>query len=94
VLLTENSCYGLNGESVRKFLPGILWVAHQHKFIHVIYAVSVVVMIVMESNQYHQRPYDMISPDHIQIPESTTPGIMMDSAVSSAHREPELKIGT
>jgi hypothetical protein len=94
VLLTANSClsncYGLDGESVRKFLAGILRVVGPQRYIDI----SVVTMIVTESDQYHQRPYHLISPDHIQMPESTTPAIMMDNAVSSAHREPELKIGT
>lgn len=85
----------MNGESVRKFLLlGFLWVLHPHRLIHIVYPVSVVTMIVTESNQHHQHAFDMISSDHLQIPESTTPGIMMDSTVTSAHREPELKIGT
>jgi hypothetical protein len=83
----------VNGESVRKFLPGFLWVVHPHRLIHIIYLVSVVTMIVTESNQNHQHAFDMISTDHLQIPESTTPGIMMENTVSSGHREPELKIG-
>lgn len=84
----------MNGESVRKFLPGFLCVVLPHQLIHIVYPVSVVTMIVTESNQHHQHAFDMISSDHLQIPESTTPGIMMDSTVTSAHREPELKIGT
>jgi hypothetical protein len=51
-------------------------------------------MIVTENNQHHQQAFEMMPPDHLQVPESTTPGIMMDSSVTSGHREPELKIGT
>jgi hypothetical protein len=50
-------------------------------------------MIVTENNQLHQQAFEMM-PDQLQVPESTTPGIMMDSSVTSGHREPELKIGT
>ncbi|XP_069671797.1 ecdysone-inducible protein E75-like isoform X2 [Periplaneta americana] len=49
-------------------------------------------MIVTENiQQYHQIAFEMPA-DHLQVPESTTPGIMMDSTVTSVHREPELKI--
>jgi hypothetical protein len=49
-------------------------------------------MIVTESN-HDRHTFEMISSDQLQVPESTTQGIMMDSTVTSAHREPELKIG-
>ncbi|GFG34872.1 hypothetical protein Cfor_00090 [Coptotermes formosanus] len=48
-------------------------------------------MIVTESN-HDRHTFEMISSDQLQVPESTTQGIMMDSTVTSAHREPELKI--
>ena len=49
-------------------------------------------MIVTE-NGHHRHAFEMISSDQLQVPESTTQGIMMDSTVTSGHREPELKIG-
>jgi len=49
-------------------------------------------MIVTE-NSHHRHAFEMISSDQLQVPESTTQGIMMDNTVTSGHREPELKIG-